>query len=79
MNSFEMVVRETGKIVINGDEKVMESVQGEDLSAVDVSDYRLTADNLSILHDDAASQPDSLEAAKLYAAMKQKYLETFSA
>jgi hypothetical protein len=75
---MKMYNQENGVIVIEGDDKVIELVEGEDLSAVDISDYRLTSDNLADLYNVAIRRKD-VESAKKYAALKEKYLNTFSA
>ena len=67
-------VLENGKRVIENDEHILSEIQGEDLSAVDVSDIRVTADNLSKLFDiaDRTKDPNDIKG---YAKLKEKFLE----
>lgn len=69
---MKMLKKENGEILITGDADVIKRTENEDLSGVDVSVYRLDADQLAKLYLHA-------QAAKEYVVLKDKYLEMFSA
>jgi hypothetical protein len=62
--------------VFEGDEIIMQLAEGEDLSTVDLSGYRLTADELAKAFDKANAQK-TVEAAKFYAALKQATIRSY--
>ncbi|MEH7237315.1 hypothetical protein [Bacillus sp. JJ1562] len=76
MNSFKS---ENGIVEIWGDEEVVARTENEDLSNVDVSEYRVDADVLARVYEDAVQRREDVEIAKKYVVLKQKYIETFSA
>ncbi|NSL51703.1 hypothetical protein [Calidifontibacillus erzurumensis] len=67
---------EKGLIEITGDETVVVRTEGKDVSSVDISNVRITADNLADFYNVAAQRKDEESALKCV-ALKQKYLETF--
>lgn len=67
-----------GKIIIEGDEKLLAKIEGQSLAGIDVSEVRLSADNLAELFDVASRTPDTPDNIKRYAVYKTKYLDKFS-
>ena len=76
--SLEMRTTENGLIIIEGDEQLLAKIEGESLDGVDVSDVRLTADNLADLYQVAEVRKELPYHIKRYAVLKQKYLDKFS-
>ena len=74
---MRMFKNENGVILITEDQHVVDRTQNEDLSNVDVSKYRLDADELSQVFLTAEARK-TVFAAKEYVVLKQKYLEKHS-
>jgi hypothetical protein len=74
---MRMFTTQNGAILIDEDKHVVERAQNEDLSNVDVSKYRLNAEELGKVFLDAQTRK-TVDAAKEYVVLKQKYLEKFS-
>jgi hypothetical protein len=76
---------ENGKVVINGDERLAAQLEGADLSGVDVSEYRVTADDLQDAFVKASAQPvkdagaSEVDNVKKYGKLKKLYIDAFSA
>jgi hypothetical protein len=62
--------------VFEGDEIIMQLAEGEDLSTVDLSGNRLTADELAKAFDKANAQK-TVESAKFYAALRQATVRSY--
>lgn len=64
---------------ITGDERIIERATkaGTQLNTVDISDCRTDADTLSKLFNTAAARADDDNAALRYAALKEKYFESY--
>jgi hypothetical protein len=62
--------------VFEGDEIIMQLAEGEDLSTVDLSGHRLTADELAKAFNKANAQK-TVESAKFYAALKQATVRSY--
>lgn len=73
---MQIINYENGFIKITGDDVVVARTEGKDVSSVNISDVRITADNLADYYNVAAARKDE-ESALKYVALKQKYLETF--
>jgi hypothetical protein len=82
---LNIVKLENGKVVINGDEQFASQLEGADLSGVDVSEYRVTADDLQEAFVKASAQPvkdvgaGQVDNVKKYGKLKQLYIDAFSA
>ncbi|MEG9297021.1 hypothetical protein V6B33_11195 [Mangrovibacillus sp. Mu-81] len=82
---LNIVKLENGKVVINGDEQFASQLEGADLSGVDVSEYRVTADDLQAAFVKASAQPvkdvdaGQVDNVKKYGKLKQLYIDAFSA
>ncbi len=74
---MRMFINQNGVILIDEDQHVVSRTQNEDLSNVDVSKYRLDADELSKVFLDAETRK-TVAAAKIYVVLKQRYLEKHS-
>jgi hypothetical protein len=62
--------------VFEGDEDVMKRAEGEDLSTVDLSGHRLTANELVKAFDKANAQK-TVESAKFYAALRKATVQSY--
>lgn len=71
---MELIQLATRQIVIKGDEHLLAELEGEDLSAVDISDVRITADELAELFD-IADRTKNVKDIKRYAALKAGFIE----
>lgn len=63
-------VLENGKRIVENDGEI----KGEDLSSIDISNIRVTADNLAKLFDIADRTKDQNDIKK-YAKLKEKFLK----
>lgn len=64
---------------ITGDDHLIDRATkaGTPLNTVDISDCRVDADDLSKLFNTAAARADDDNAALRYAALKEKYFESY--
>lgn len=72
--------RETGEVVIDQDEIVMEIVEGVNLDDVDISDLRIGSGDLAKLYNQACATDSkfNLEPFKRYAVMKAAVINMFN-
>jgi hypothetical protein len=79
-----------GKLIIKGDEALISQLEGADLSGVDLSGFRATADDLYKAYELAVAQPvkevkdrntgeviGTVDNVKKYGALKQKCIAAF--
>ncbi|MBY0144256.1 hypothetical protein [Neobacillus niacini] len=84
---------QTGKIVIKNDEELLSKIEGQSLEGVDISDFRVSADDLAKLFnlaqstrytyvkEDGVENPQVIKThdnVKRYKVLKAAYLEKFS-
>jgi hypothetical protein len=89
MQNLKIVNLQTGKILIEGDAALLNKIQGQDLSSVNISDLQLDVQALMNQFNLAESNPgpvtvvDNVQSygyleAKRYAVLKAAYLAKFS-
>ncbi|WP_046173679.1 hypothetical protein [Domibacillus indicus] len=66
------------KMVITGDESLLNRIDGKNLGGIDIRDIRLDADELARLYDIASAEKTE-ENIKRYALAKEKYLAKYNA
>lgn len=71
---MELIKLANGKQLIRDAEHLLAEIEGEDLSAVDISDVRVTADELAELFD-IADRTKNVKDIKRYAALKAGFIE----